>query len=396
MEAESESADPESGSWLDRGEVATWLAEPPGPGPTRTAGFADRIDPDSAAWLTAIVRFTRPDGSSMFDEQGRQPARLVELERWVRRVGDPSLARVIGWWRPASSVGTEVGWVAPPLPTNTWPDRPLAILRPDWTARGDWLAIDHRTPCDRTAIEVAGRGMIWLGRDWGSPGLGPATTAARATFAASGPFADAYEWSFEVGTSRVTRTAVLIRGANLAILLQTEVGVGAGWGEVRWSLPPGITARAAPPLRTLALGAGPGRPTARLIPLGLPETAYSTERGSLEVDGGEVVLRQQTSGPNRCFAMLVSWHKKPPRSWRTLTVAERSAPTPPGMAFAARVGWGANQNGLLIYKSLGPGTLRSVLGHQTRARLLVAGFSPTGEVHPWVKAAEDVAPATAR
>ena len=67
-------------------------------------------------------------------------------------------------------------------------------------------------------------------------------------------------------------------------------------------------------------------------------------------------------------------------------MAENSAACPPGAAFAARVGWGAGREGLLVYRSLGPAALRSVLGHQTRARFLVAGFTPTGEVRPWIKA----------
>ncbi len=386
MDSESEPAPLELHPMFGGGSVASWLDHPPVSDLTRSEEFVEPSSPQLRAWLTAIVRFTRPDGSVILDQQGRKPARLVELERWARRVGDPSLARVVGWWRPSSPINAEVGWIAPPLPTATWLDRPLAILRPDWTARGDWLAVDHQSPGTRTIIEVAGRGVKWLGPDWTSPHLDAGVTPARAIYATTGPYADAYEWSFQVGPTRVTRTAVLIRGASLALLLQTEEGVGPGVGEVRWSLPPGITATPDSTLRTLILASGRGKPVARLIPLGLPESAYTTERGSLEVDGNEVVLRHRSAGPNRCQALLVSWHKKPPRGWRTLTVAEKSTACPPETAFAARVGWGSRQNGLLIYKSLGPSGLRSVLGHQTRARLLVAGFSPTGEVHPWVKA----------
>ena len=357
--------------WIGR-PVEDWLAHPPG-------GDAD------SEWLASVLRFTRADGSPVFGPRGRNPSRLAKLERQIRRADDPSLARVLGWWRPSSKLAAEAGFVAPPLPTQIWPNRPLGVLRPDWTPRGSCLAIDHRTPGSATTIEVAGRGASWLGPTWTSPPLVEPVSPAWATFATTGPFADAIEWSFAAGPVTVTRTAVLIRGAGLALLLQTEEGLASDFGEIRWTLPDGVEARPDPATRAWILSAGRGKPTARLIPLGLPELPGPTDQGLLLVDRNEVILRQRTNGPNRCLSLLVSWTTRPPRIWRTLTVAEKSATCPPGLAFAARVGWGSSQNGLLIYRSLGPTGLRSVLGHQTMARLLIAGFSPTGEVHPWVK-----------
>ena len=366
--------EPDDGITID--PVAEWLAHPP----------ATADSTEQARWLAAVLRFTRADGSPVFSPRGRTPARLIELSRAVERLGDPALARVVGWWRPTNALDDLAAEAAPPLPTATWLDRPLAILRPDWTPRGSIVAIDHRARRPATTIEVTGRGATWLGPTWSSPPLGDDVGPARATFATTGPFADAYEWSFRAGPVTVTRTAALIRGAGLALLLQTEVGGGRELGEVRWTLPDGIETRPDPTSRSLILAAGRGKPTARLIPLGLPESPDRVDQGSLQVEGNEVILRQRTTASDRCMALLVAWSSKAPRTWRTLTVAEQSAPCPPGTAFAARVGWGTAQNGLLVYRSLGPPGLRSVLGHQTRARLLIAGFSPTGEVHPWVKA----------
>ncbi len=374
--------------------VDAWLDAPPrsaiGPRGDRLGDFVSPSDPHAVDWLRAVFRLTRADGSMMFGSRGGSKPRLVELERWVRRVGDPHLARVIGWWRPSSPLNDEVEAVPPPLPSHGWADRPLAILRPDWTRRGDCVAVDHFGPGSTSRVEVAGRGVTWLGPSWTSPGLaeGLSPTLARPTYWSSGAYADAFEWSFPAGMVEVTRTAVLIRGGHLALLLQTERGVEAGVGEVRWSLPDGMEARPDPASRALILATGRGRPTARLIPIGLPESNYPTDRGSLVAEGGEVILRQRTEGPNRCLALLVSWRKQPPRGWRTLTVAEKSAACPASTAFAARVSWGVKQTGLLIYRSLATPGLRSVLGYQTRARLIVGAFAPTGDVHPWIKATE--------
>jgi hypothetical protein len=85
--------------------------------------------------------------------------------------------------------------------------------------------------------------------------------------------------------------------------------------------------------------------------------------------------------------VLVSWDAARNRRalhWRALTVAEKSRACPPGVAFGARVSWGRGET-LLVYRSLGPPALRSVLGHQTRARFLVGLFTPDGDVEPLVK-----------
>ncbi len=389
----SEMAGGDSSNWLgDETEaghaVDQWLHYPPAPAAGHLEASDGSSDPRQLDWLRSVFRFTRANGSVMFGPRGRSKARLVELEGWVRRLGDPHLGRVIAWWRPSGVIGGGVESAPPPLPTELWPDRPLAILRPDWTPRGDSLAIDHRTPGLTSTIEVAGRGATWLGPTWTSPTLVGEVTRARPTYWVTGPFADAYEWSFHVGPTRVTRSAVLVRGRALAILSQTEQAVGDKLGEVRWSLPEGVEARPDPESRALILSIGPGRPMARLVPLGLPESSYPTDRGALTAEGREVVLRQTTEGPNRCLAVMVAWDKKPPKRWRTLTVAEKSSACPPGTAFAARASYRPGQGGLLVYRSLGPVGLRSVLGHQTKARFVVGSFTPSGDVRPWIKVDE--------
>jgi hypothetical protein len=84
--------------------------------------------------------------------------------------------------------------------------------------------------------------------------------------------------------------------------------------------------------------------------------------------------------------LLVSWDPLRNRQaihWRVLTVSEESQVCPPDRAFAVRVTWGRRET-LLIYRSLAPPALRSVLGHQTRARMLVALFDREGTVTPIV------------
>ena len=193
-------------AWLERptralgvGTTGSPLESQPGP------------DPRQIDRLRSAVRFVRSDGSLIFGARVKSKPRLVELERWVRRVGDSELAQVLSGWVPRSSLGNDFTVGPSPLATETWRDRPLAILRTDWTARGDYLAIDHREVGTESTVEVAGRGVSWLGPRWGSPTLAGSDARVEPTFAVSGPFADAYEWSFQVGPARVTRSAILVR-----------------------------------------------------------------------------------------------------------------------------------------------------------------------------------------
>ncbi len=82
--------------------------------------------------------------------------------------------------------------------------------------------------------------------------------------------------------------------------------------------------------------------------------------------------------------MLICW-AKPPKLWRPLTVSYRSKTTPSSQAVAVRVAWGLRDEGLVVYRSLGPSALRSFLGHQSNSWFLVGAFTMTGDVRPILK-----------
>jgi hypothetical protein len=354
--------------------VGGWL-DLRGSGRTGGPGEADR--------LRAVLRFTRPDGSPVFGPRGRSPGRLRALEAWSIAVADPALATVIGWWLPRASHGLSSPPAPPPLPSDGRPDRPLAVLRPDWTPRGDLLAIDHREPGLRSLVEVSAKGQTWVGPTWDSPG--PEGKAGRPvpTHWSTGAFADGFEWSFRVGRGRSTRVAVLLRGRGLALLGQQDEGTGPT-SAIRLALPDGIEATPAPGSRSLILSAGRGKPSVRLIPLGLPTHDYPTDRGSIAVEGREVVVRQAGEGRIRWVPLLLAWEKLP-TLWRPLTVASKSRACRPDVASAVRVAWGPGTEGLVIYRSLAPPALRNFLGHQTAARFLVGAFTKAGELRPILK-----------
>jgi hypothetical protein len=198
------------------------------------------------------------------------------------------------------------------------------------------------------------------------------------------------EWSFRLGAARVTRTALLLRGRRIALLAdQFEKPSGGSAVAPAWRIALPLGVEAAPLAGTVGWTLVPprGSPRARAVPLALPCRGGDSERGTFTREGRDLRLGQPCPGRRCWLPLLMSWDPLRNRQsihWRLLTVSEKSRVCPPDRAFAARVTWGRSET-LLFYRSLGPPALRAVLGHQTRARFLVALFNPDGTVTPIVK-----------
>jgi hypothetical protein len=341
----------------------------------REAGWPVELDARLEGLLRAVLRFARPDGSPVFATGETRSDTGDVLRFWAENLADPALERVVDDWFPPS--GRRSGRrSAPPLPADARPDRPLAVLRPDWTPRGDFLAIDQRNREEPTQLELVGLGQRWLGPAWPSE----ATSLPRPTLWTTGAYADAAEWTFRRGTTRVTRTVVLLRGEQLAIVAD-EVTTTEPDCALRVALAPGVEAEAIAENRGLKLAAR--QSAARVLPVALPSLPYETDRGSFRPEGSELVLRQRNAGRRCWLPLLVSWRPdrdRRPTRWRVLTVSEKWTICPPDVAFAVRVSWGGES--LVIYRSLARPKHRAFLGHQTRARFLVGWFTKDGTVDP--------------
>jgi hypothetical protein len=196
---------------------------------------------------------------------------------------------------------------------------------------------------------------------------------------------DLVEWTFRVGAVRVVRTALLLRGRRLA-LLADQVEGPVPVAAMRISLPEGVAAQPIVGCRAFALSLCRERISAHVLPIGLPQLPFATDRGEFAVTDRELVLRRKQEGRRCWLPLLASWDAARARrasSWRILTVAERSKVCPPEVAFAARVTWARGET-FVIYRSLARPALRSFLGHQTQARFLVGIFSKEGTVEPIV------------
>jgi len=330
--------------------------------------------------VLATLRFSRPDGSGVLAPGEVPSERASVLRRWAEVLDDPALGKISRWW--FGRRGARLEDHPPPLPSFGAIGRPLAMLRADWLARGDFVAIDHREPGSSSAIEVQALGKTLLGPGW-SVGDG-GTSKAKLLHYRSSPMADWSEWSFPHNGSRIIRTAVFLRCRQLALLADEWHG-GEALPTSRVVLAAGISASSIKDSRAIALK-GKGV-SARVIPLGLPALPYTTERGSFTATDDELVLRQRAEARRTWLPLLISWDKDRNRrvaTWRMLTVTQKSKICPPGVAFAARVAWGPG-DGLVIYRSLARPSMRTFLGHQTSARFLIGTFDANGNVSPLLK-----------
>jgi hypothetical protein len=316
--------------------------------------------------------------------QGPSVASAGEWAGWYRGTG---IARVLRWWFTPGQKES----APPPLPAWSAPDRVLAVLRADWLAKGDFLAVDHRDARSPCRFELFGGGRTWLGPEWAecSPSLAGPESRPTPSRWNTGPAADLAEWTYRAGGMRLTRSLLLLRGRRLALIsLQAERAKPLSEAnlELRLSLPPAVSAS---PLkgsraRVLADPERRGAGSAQALPIALPGLPYPTERGAFLAEGRDLILRQSPAGRRSWLPLLVSWdparHRKAP-SWRMLTVSEKSRAVAADRAFAVRVGWGRDET-YVIYRSLGPPGRRAFLGHQSTARFLVGEFTTDGELKP--------------
>jgi hypothetical protein len=351
---------------------------------SRPDGWPEILDARIEGFVRSALRFSRPGGDPVFGAEGSAEPELKRAYRsWAEWLSDPGLSRVVGWWFPARSKGRKRP-SPPPLPAWSAPDRPLAVLRADWTKPGGFVTVDHRMREASATVEVFALGKPWIGPTWSSGGFGDITSRPKRLHWSSDSSADLVEWGFRSGPTRVVRSALLLRGRQLA-LLSEEVTGGANSCSMRLELSKSVTAAPIAGSRGLILSAGRSGPSTRVLPIGLPRSPYPTERGSFGLDDGSALqLRQQADGRRIWLPLLISWNpwrNRRKAEWRSLTVTERSRICRSAVAFAVRVAWGRDES-LVIYRSLARPALRAFLGHQTRARFLVGVFTRKGEVEP--------------
>lgn len=346
--------------------------------------WPDAIDARLEGFVRSLLRFSRTDGQPVFGAPGAPTIDAAGLLReWASHLSDPGLSTVVDWWFPRARARSR-RHAPPPLPAWSLPKQPLAVLRADWLKPGGFVAVDHRRPTAEGNVECFALGRTWIGPTWSSGESESVTAPPRLRRWVTNSSVDLAEWSFAYHDRRIRRTALVLRGRQIAILADQVEG-GSESAVMRMSVPDDVTVAPIPESRGKALTTNRAGGSVKVFPIGLPRLPYATDRGSFSIDDShQLVLRQSLEGRRSWLPLLFSWNPERNRKkaeWRVLTVTEQSRICPPGTAYAARISWGPGET-LVIYRSLGRPGLRAFLGHQTRAQFVVGLFSKEGDVEP--------------
>ena len=341
-----------------------------------------------ASWREPVTRLIR--ASSRFSRPDGTPA--TDFEQLTRRATGSSIFR--DWAKAGGVIADGPGTGGRPTAEkcghssqnhDAWggSHRVLAALGTNGLATSDFLIVDHRDAGGACRFELFGAGCSWLGPAWAIDGEPVATSPPSPRSWISDSDADLAEWSYRAAESRITHSAVLLRGTNsalLSVLIETGSALTSNL-RARVSLAPEVGARPVPDRRDFLLTGPKKRGSLQVLPIGLPCRQYATDRGDFQAQNSTLILKHAPTGRRSWLPLLVSWDPRRNRKdvhWRVLTVSERSRNIAPDRAFAARVSWGRDES-YVVYRSLGPPAQRAFLGHHTAARFLIGALHERGE-----------------
>jgi len=192
--------------------------------------------------------------------------------------------------------------------------------------------------------------------------------------------------SFFTTECGIERHILLARKDRLLLLADAILGPNAARLDYRARLPLGnrVALLAADKTHEARLAIRDRR--VLVLPLHLPEWRADPRPGALAKSGRSMELRLSVQGRAMLAPLLVDLdprRRNRPFTWRWLTVGENLQAVPGHVAVGYRVLVGRRQ--WLVYRSLAPRANRTLLGHNTVSRWLVARFHPSGQVEPLVE-----------
>jgi hypothetical protein len=286
----------------------------------------------------------------------------------------------------AASVGTKRGKVAPPSPAWHSEEAALGLLRRNWLADGEMLAVrydDRRVLCELTA----GKHVFWSGQWTVDVRCDGKSLEQRSDWDhvcwVSDDDTDYLELEARfTGGVRVQRQMLLAREDRLLYLADAVLGQTEGSLEYRGVLPLIDTVKSSPAEETREIVLTVSR-SMRVMPLALPEWRRDPRGGALERTSAGLELSQQAVSRRLYAPLLIDLDPRglrQPLTWRQLTIAEDRHLVPAEVAVGYRAQLGRRQ--WLIYRALGERANRTLLGSNLVSEFMFARFSADGEAQP--------------
>jgi hypothetical protein len=335
------------------------------------------------ALVQTALRFSRAGGQPTFaapNARGWEPRFTRAL---VRLAGNDAkrIARL-------TTRGRATGRPAKGLPPTSLESETaaVALLRSDWTRSSPQLAVAYAGP--RVEFELNLGANCLCSGGWtievrsNDERLAPRGDWQQTCWV-SDDEVDYLELSLELsGEVTVERHILLARKDRVLLLADAVLGIQESSLEYRGGVSLGRFSRFAGQDESreglLAVG---GRPLARVLPLALPEWRAQRAAGDLRQIGDALELVQTAGGACLFAPLLVDMNAARIRretTWRQLTVAENRQNVPADVAVGYRAQAGRAQ--WLVYRSLAPPAIRSVLGKSLMHQFLFGNFPQSGRV----------------
>ena len=341
------------------------------------------------------LRLTRDDASQALSPPGadadskestaelfRTALRFAgEQQRRLAALAMPAAIAVKGK-KPAKSKTGKTAAKLPPAAFNSELSQ-LAVLRTGWASWEERLSVAYHE--QQLAAElICGRDVIGSGT-WGPEiefdgvRLEPESEWQEVCWV-SDDDVDYLELEIFLSAGvRVQRHLLLARQDHFLFVADAVLGEKPGAIAYRSALPLAPGVQFAPAKETNEGRLIGRRDCGLVLPLALAEWRSEASPGKLELQDGQLELRQAAGAP-RLFAPLfidlAPRRFSRPYTWRRLTIAENRQIVPDELAVGYRVQVGGQQ--WLFYRSLGPRGNRTLLGHNLVTEFLAARFNRDG------------------
>lgn len=354
----------------------------------RKAGYpSDPAVEEQVQWLVPqIFRLMRNDGSLMLSNFQDSPvdemfsSQLLSLMKGKRR--HKKFAEVCRQKKPKRADVEAIDLEESSL--SEW--AASGVYQGRWSRRAPKLAIDYSS--QRCRLEI-GRDLPLIG--------GQTMPAIRFNDRLLEPVSDfevvcdeqndhldVLELEIELTDNvKLQRQIILSRDDEYLILADAISATEPGSIDYRcnWPLAPGVSGMKESETREVYLTTG--KIQSLVLPLALPEWKAARFEGQLDFDQQNLTLQQRTSG-RTLYAPLVfdlnPSRSKRPRTWRSLTVAERLKIVPTEVAAAYRIQLDTQQ--WVLYRSLVENGNRTFMGENFAGEFFLGSFDAKGHVEP--------------
>lgn len=356
-------------------------------GPSVAGGcWSDAAESQYAGLVQYAMRLCRAEGTPVFAAPSTPRWKRSLIKTALRLANDRQTSRVDRLLNRKRNRAAKMDRADLPAASFQGEWAGIAVLRSDWHRSATQMTVAFNTAQLNTELTTAGKRLwsgVWdLEVRWNNQACEPLDDWEQVCWEVNDDVAY-LELEMQLsGDVTVQRHILLARQEQFLFLADAVLGIQHASISYRSTLPLAghSTFQGDAEGREGSLLVGE-RPQARVLPLALPEWRNGSVRGSFQASDAGVELAQSTEGECLFAPLFVDLSRKrldKQLTWRQLTVGQLREIVPGDVAVGHRVQVGKTQ--WLVYRSLAPACIRTVLGQNVMHEFLVGRFHADGHV----------------